>query len=86
MAETPDSDKLVKKEADAPQADPITRRTTSSILLISSLLMMAVLGWALYDEAYSQRPWKGMQREFVARYERYLKSIRTRSRNGEKQV
>jgi cytochrome c551/c552 len=86
VAETPDSDKLVKKEAEVPQSDPITRRTTSSILLISSLLMMAVLGWALYDEAYSQRPWKGMQREFVARYERYLKSIRTRSRNGEKQV
>jgi cytochrome c551/c552 len=86
VAETPDSDKLVKKETEGPQPDPITKRTTSSILLISSLLMMAVLGWALYDEAYSQRPWKGMQREFVARYERYLKSIRTRSRTGEKQV
>jgi cytochrome c551/c552 len=86
VAETPDSDKLVKKEPESPQADPITKRTTSSILLISSLLMMAVLAWALYDEAYSQRPWKSIQREFVARYERYLKSIRTRSRNGEKQV
>lgn len=86
VAETPDSDKLVKKETEGPQPDPITKRTTSSILLISSLLMMAVLAWALYDEAYSQRPWKSMQREFVARYERYLKSIRTRSRNGEKQV
>jgi cytochrome c551/c552 len=86
VAETPDSDKLVKKETEGPQPDPITRRTTSSILLISSLLLMGVLGWALYDEAYSQRPWKGMQREFVTRYERYLKSIRTRSKNGEKQV
>jgi cytochrome c551/c552 len=86
VAETPESDKLVKKEAEAPQADPITRRTTSSILLISSLLLMAVLAWALYDEAYSQRPWKSIQREFVARYERYLKSIRKRSGTSEKQV
>ncbi|MBD0370671.1 MAG: c-type cytochrome [Pyrinomonadaceae bacterium] len=86
MAETPDSDKLVKKEPEGPQPDPITRRSTSSILLVSSLLMMGVLAWALYDEAYSQRPWKGIQREFVARYERYLKSIRTRSRNSEKEV
>ncbi|HYO90432.1 MAG TPA: hypothetical protein VEQ40_02305, partial [Pyrinomonadaceae bacterium] len=86
MAETPDSDKLVKKETEGPQPDPITRRSTSSILLISSLLMMAVLAWALYDEAYSQRPWKNIQREFVARYERYLKSIRRRSGQTEKQV
>jgi hypothetical protein len=86
VAETPDSDKLVKKETEGPQPDPITRRSTSSILLISSLLMMAVLAWALYDEAYSQRPWKNMQREFVARYERYLRSIRRRSGQTEKQV
>lgn len=86
MAETPDSDKLVKKEAEAPQADPITRRSTSSILLISMLLMMAVLGWALYDEAYSQRPWLGIQREFAARYERYLRSIRRRAGNNEKEI
>jgi cytochrome c551/c552 len=86
VADTTDSDKLVKKDAEAPQADPITRRTTSSILLISTLLMMAVLGWALYDEAYSQRPWLGIQREFAARYERYLRSIRRRSGQNEKEI
>lgn len=86
VAETPESDKLVKKEAEGPQPDPITRRSTSSILLVSSLLLMIVLAWALYDEAYSQRPWKGIQQEFVARYERYLKSIRRRSGNNEKDV
>lgn len=86
VAETPESDKLVKKEAEAPQSDPITRRSTSSILLISSLLMMAVLGWALYDEAYSQRPWLSIQREFATRYQRYLRSIRNRSGQSEKQV
>jgi hypothetical protein len=26
------------------------------------------LAWALYDEAFGQRPWKGMQKEFVSRY------------------
>jgi cytochrome c2 len=45
-------------------------------MLISALLLTVSLAWALYDESYGQRPWKGMQREFVARYSRYLDSIK----------
>ncbi|MFN2597289.1 MAG: hypothetical protein ABR563_08905, partial [Pyrinomonadaceae bacterium] len=62
MAETPD--KLVKREPEAPAADPIVSRSTSGVLLICALLLMASLGWALYDEVYGLRPWKGYQREF----------------------
>lgn len=78
MAETPD--KLVKREPEAPAADPVASRSTSSILLICVLLLMASLGWALYDEVYGQRPWKGMQREFVTRYNRYLKRLQKQKR------
>lgn len=74
MAETPD--RLIKKEPDGPAPDPVAGRSTSNILLICALLLMASLGWALYDEAYGQRPWKGLQREFVARYNRYLKRLK----------
>ena len=81
MAETPD--KLIKPEPgapakgpEAPARDPIVSRSTSSVLLVCALLLMASLGWALYDEAYGQRPWKGMQREFVSRYSRYLKRLK----------
>ncbi|MFN2481363.1 MAG: c-type cytochrome, partial [Pyrinomonadaceae bacterium] len=81
MAETPD--KLVKREPEAPAPDPVVSRSTSSVLLICVLLLMASLGWALYDEVYGQRPWKGMQREFVTRYNRYLKRMQRQKRAAE---
>ena len=83
MAETPEADKLVKREPEAPAADPITSRSTSSIVLICALLMMAVLGWALYDEVYGQRAWKGTQQEFVARYNRYLRRLKRDKQRSE---
>ncbi|HLL73993.1 MAG TPA: c-type cytochrome [Pyrinomonadaceae bacterium] len=83
MAETPEADKLVKREPDAPAPDPITSRSTSSIVLVCALLMTAVLGWALYDEVYGQRGWKGTQREFVARYNRYLRRLKRDKQRSE---
>jgi cytochrome c551/c552 len=47
------------------------------------LLLMASLGWALYDEVYGQRPWKGMQREFVTRYNRYLNRLKRQKQKDE---
>ncbi len=84
MAETPDTDKLVKKEPEGPAPDPIASRSTSFVVLISALLLMAVLGWALYDEVYGQRNWKGYQQEFVSRYNRYLRRLkREKAKNVE---
>ena len=83
MAETPEENKLVKREPEVPAADPIVSRSTSSIVLICALLMMAVLGWALYDEVYGQRGWKGTQREFVARYNRYLRRLKRDKQRSE---
>ena len=69
MADAPDTaDAIVKKEPDKPERDPIVSRSTSGILLICALLLTGSLAWALYDEAYGQRAWKGMQQEFVTRY------------------
>ena len=85
MAETPD-DALVKKEPAAPAADPITSRTTSSILLLCMLLLMGSLAWALYDEVYGQRPWKNYQQEFVSRYNRYLRRLKVRAGKTDKEV
>ncbi|MDX6386060.1 MAG: hypothetical protein QOK48_3633, partial [Blastocatellia bacterium] len=62
MAETPEPvEALVKKEAEPPQRDPIVSRSTSAILLVCTLLLIASAGWALYDEGFGQRPWRGMQ-------------------------
>jgi cytochrome c551/c552 len=86
VADSPDNQAIAKKEPEAPAADPIIRRSTSSILLICALLLMVVLGWSLLDEAYLQRPWKGMQREFVTRYTNYLKRIKRNAGMSEQEV
>ncbi|MGI9106213.1 MAG: c-type cytochrome [Pyrinomonadaceae bacterium] len=86
--ETPKADTgaLAQREPEPPAHDPIISRSTSNILLVCALLLMASLGWALYDEAYGQRPWKSMQREFVARYNRYLKRLKRTGTKSEKEV
>src|SRR6266446_10838759 len=86
MAESPEPiESLVKKEAE-PQRDPIVGRSTSAIILVSTLLLIASAGWALYDEGFYQRPWRDMQREFVKRYTAYLKSIRKDAGKSEAEI
>ena len=87
MADSPAaSDSLAKREPDLSAHDPIVSRSTSAIILISVLLMTGSLVWALYDEAIYQRPWKGVQREFVARYTRYLKGLKANAGKSEQEV
>lgn len=80
------AESLVRKEPETPLHDPIVSRSTSGIMLICALLMTVSLAWALYDEAVGQRPWKGIQREFVSRYTRYLKSIKSQAGKTEAEV
>ena len=87
MADSADADKIIKRdESDLPAPDPIVSRSTSGILLISALLLTGVLAWALYDEAFGQRPWKAAQREFVERESRYLRKLKKAATGSEKQV
>jgi cytochrome c2 len=86
VAESPEPIRtLVKKEAE-PQRDPIVSRSTSAILLICTVLLIISAGWALYDEGFGQRPWRGMQQQFVKRYSAYLKSIRKDAGKSEAEV
>ena len=86
MAESQEPiESLVKKES-APQRDPIASRSTSAFILISTVLLMVCTLWALYDEGFGQRPWRGMQQEFVRRYTAYLKSIRKDAGKSEAEV
>jgi cytochrome c2 len=77
---------LVKKEPDLPAEDPIVSRSSSGWMLISALLLTISVVWALYDEAFWQRPWKGMQKEFVSRYTRYLDSIKADAGKSEAEI
>ena len=86
MAESEPRESLIKREEDLPAADPIASKSTSGWMLVSALLLTISIAWALYDEAFGQRPWKGMQREFVARYTRYLDSIKNDAGKSETEI
>jgi len=55
-------------------------------MLICALLLTGSLAWALYDEAFGQRPWKTIQREYVSRYRRFLDSIKPLAGKSEKEI
>src|SRR6185295_7327150 len=55
-------------------------------MMVSALLLTISIAWALYDEAFGQRPCKGMQREFVSRYTKYLDSIKADAGKSEKEI
>jgi cytochrome c551/c552 len=86
VAETPETDKLVRAEPEGPQPDPVTSRSTSGILLVCALLLTGSLVWALWDEVYAMRPWKSYQQSFAKRYERYLERIEKRGFKTEQEV
>jgi cytochrome c2 len=54
------------------EQDPIVSKSLSFPYLVSALLLLASLGWALYDEYYGTRPWKDYQHRFVAIYTNWL--------------
>ena len=85
MAEPNEPTSLIKKESE-PQRDPIVARSTSAIILICTLLLVVSAVWALWDEAFTQRPWRAVQREYVKRYDAYLKSIRKDAGKSETEV
>jgi cytochrome c551/c552 len=80
------AESLAKREPELPVRDPIVSRSTSGLMLISALLLTFSLAWALYDEAFGQRPWKGLQKQFVSRYTRYLNSIKSDAGKSEAEV
>lgn len=87
MADSPaPGESLVKREADVPATDPIVSRSTSGWMMVSALLLTISIAWALYDEAFGQRPWKNMQRQFVSRYTKYLDSIKANAGKTEAEI
>src|SRR5271170_8359824 len=47
---------------------------------------MATLFWALWDEAWVQRPWKAFQEQWRDRYSAFLNTARSKSVTSEKDV
>src|SRR5271168_1943555 len=47
---------------------------------------VATLFWALWDEAWGQRPWKAFQEQWKTRYSAFLNTARSKSATSEKDV
>ncbi len=52
--------------------DPIISKSYSGPLLVSSLLLVLSMFWALWQEFVGLRPWRGYQKEFASVYEKFL--------------
>jgi cytochrome c551/c552 len=69
-----------------PEQDPITSKSYAAHYLIATVILIITLFWALWDEAWGQRPWKAFQEQFKQRYSAFLKTARTKSQDSEKEV
>ncbi|HXE74209.1 MAG TPA: c-type cytochrome [Candidatus Xenobia bacterium] len=69
-----------------PHHDPITSRSMSGPLLVASILLLLSLVWALYDEFYGLRPWKGYQEYFTEVYSKFLEKAIAEQTAREEQV
>src|ERR1700683_186359 len=54
--------------------------------MIAMLILMATLCWALWDEAWVQRPWKAFQEQWKDRYSAFLNQTKSKSATSEKDV
>ena len=73
-------------EKPIPEQDPITSKSYAAHYLIATLILVATLFWALYDEAWGQRPWKAFQDHWKDRYTAFLNTARSKSQTSEKDV
>ncbi|MGA9305439.1 MAG: hypothetical protein WBW31_08555, partial [Candidatus Sulfotelmatobacter sp.] len=69
-----------------PEQDPITSKSYAAYYLIAMVILMATLFWALWDEAWTQRPWKAFQEQWKDRYSAFLNTARSKSATSEKDV
>ena len=69
-----------------PEQDPITTKSYAAYYLVAMVILMATLFWALWDEAWTQRPWKAFQEQWKDRYSAFLNTARSKSATSEKDV
>jgi len=73
-------------EKPVPEDDPLVQKSLANWYAVATVLLMLTLLWALWDEAFGQRPWKTFQHVWVERYSEFLKTARSSSAQSEKQV
>ena len=73
-------------EQPIPEQDPITSKSYAAHYVIAIVILVATLFWALWDEAWGQRPWKTFQEHWKTRYSAFLNSAKSTSATSEKDV
>src|SRR4051812_16639344 len=73
-------------EKPIPEQDPITSKSYAPHYVIATILLIITLFWALWDEAWGQRPWKAAQETFKTRYSALLNTSRSASATSQKDI
>ncbi|HUE03758.1 MAG TPA: hypothetical protein VMR62_29645, partial [Bryobacteraceae bacterium] len=68
------------------EKDPVVNSSLSKPLFISAALLLLSLGWALYDEVYGTRPWKGYEARFEKVYSRFLRQTLPQEAASEQKI
>jgi cytochrome c551/c552 len=69
-----------------PEQDPVVTKSYAAHYLIATVILITTLLWALWDENFSQRPWKAYQHEWKDRYSAFLKTATSKSAASQKDV
>jgi len=73
-------------EKPTPENDPIVTKSYAWHYMLATVILMATLLWALWDEAFGMRPWKAYQHVWKQRYTAFLKTARSKSAASQKEV
>ena len=71
-------------EEPIPEQDPVVTKSYAMWYVVSMVILMATLFWALWDEAVGQRPWKAYQRTWADRYTAFLHVERKKAEQNSK--
>jgi len=73
-------------EQPIPEQDPVVTKSYALHYVLAMVILMATLFWALWDEAFGQRPWKAFQNEWKQRYTAFLDKTQPKSQSEVKSV
>ncbi|HXY09032.1 MAG TPA: hypothetical protein VEI52_14410 [Terriglobales bacterium] len=73
-------------EQPVPEQDPVVTKSYALHYVVAMAILTATLFWALWDEAYGQRPWKAFQHVWKERYLAFLKTAMSKSNKAESTV
>ena len=73
-------------EQPIPEQDPVVTKSYALYYVVAMVLLMATLFWALWDEAYGQRPWKAFQQRMEAALHRFPRKTEPASDKSVKAV